>query len=174
MYNRVILMGRICHDLELKSTPNGVPVLSFRIAVDRNYQVKGEERKADFFSVVAWRSTAEFVSKYFAKGRMVMVDGELQARQYVDKNNVTQNIVEVVANSVHFTGEKANNNNQGGGGYNGGGNGGGNYGSSYQNSAPPAPHPAETANSAPAAVASGGASDFAGSGGGGDEDDYPF
>lgn len=107
MFNKVILMGRICHDLELKTTPSGFSVLSFRIAVDRNYQVKGEERKADFFSIVAWRSTADFISKYFAKGRMIMVDGELQTRQYVDKNNQTQNIVEVMANSVHFTGEKA-------------------------------------------------------------------
>ena len=106
MYNKVILMGRICHDLELKQTPTGVSVLSFRIAVDRNYQVKGEERKADFFDVVAWRSTAEFVAKYFGKGRMVMINGELQARQYVDKNNITQKIVEVVADTVHFTGEK--------------------------------------------------------------------
>jgi len=106
MYNKVILLGRICHDLELKTTPSGVSVLSFRIAVDRNYQPKGEERKADFFNIVTWRSTAEFVSKYFAKGRMIMVDGELQTRQYVDKNDVTVNVTEIVADSVHFTGEK--------------------------------------------------------------------
>ena len=108
MYNKVILMGRICHDLELKITPNnGVPVLSFRLAADRRYQVKGEERKADFFNIVAWRSTAEFIAKYFSKGRMIMLDGELQTRQYIDKNNVTQNVVEIVVDSVHFTGEKA-------------------------------------------------------------------
>lgn len=137
MYNKVILMGRICHDLELKTTTSGFPVLSFRIAVDRNYQVKGEERKADFFSVVTWRSTAEFVSKYFHKGRMIMVDGELQTRQYVDKNGVTQNITEIVANSIHFTGDKPQNQggNYGNGGNNGGYSGGG-YGSSggYGNS----------------------------------------
>jgi single-strand DNA-binding protein len=112
MFNKVILMGRICHDLELKTTPAGVSVCSFRVAVDRNYQVKGEERKADFFNIVAWRSTAEFVSKYFGKGRMILVDGELQTRQYVDnKTNATVNVVEVVADSVKFTGEKANDNN---------------------------------------------------------------
>jgi len=106
MFNKVILMGRICHDLELKTTPNGVSVISFRIAVDRNYQTKGEERKADFFNIVAWRSTAEFIDKYFSKGRMIMLDGELQTRQYVDKNNVTVNVTEIVVDSVHFTGEK--------------------------------------------------------------------
>jgi single-stranded DNA-binding protein len=85
-------MGRICHDLELKATPSGVSVMSFRIAVDRSYQVKGEERKADFFNIVAWRNTAEFIAKYFGKGRMIMLDGELQTRQYVDKDNVTRDI----------------------------------------------------------------------------------
>ena len=79
MYNRVILMGRICHDLEMKTTPNSVPVLSFRIAVERNYQVKGEDRKADFFNIVAWRNNAEFISRYFSKGRME-TDSEEQYR----------------------------------------------------------------------------------------------
>ena len=174
MFNKVILMGRICHDLELKSTPTGVSVLSFRIAVDRNYQVKGEERKADFFNIVAWRSSAEFVSKYFGKGRMIMVDGELQTRQYVDKNNQTQNIVEIVADTIHFTGEKPPQSNYGNGGYNGA-----SYSSGYQSPAPdmgsvPAMHPAETANAAPAAISSGLNSDFAGNANSGDEDDYPF
>ena len=165
-------MGRICHDLELKTTPNGVSVLSFRIAVDRNYQVKGEERKADFFNIVAWRGNAEFVSKYFGKGRMILVNGELQTRQYVDKNNITVNVVEIVSNTVHFTGEKANQTPQSNqaGNY---GNQAGSYGGGYSSPPPPAPHPAEVANTAPAAVQAGSASDFADSSDG-DEDDYPF
>lgn len=111
MFNKAILMGRICNALELKTTPNGISVLSFRLAVDRAYQAKGEERKADFFNIVAWRSTAEFISRYFAKGRMILIEGELQTRQYVDKNGSTQYVVELIANSVHFTGEgKAVNN----------------------------------------------------------------
>ncbi|MCL2634239.1 MAG: single-stranded DNA-binding protein [Oscillospiraceae bacterium] len=168
MFNKVILMGRICHDLELKTTPSGVSVLSFRIAVDRNYQVKGEERKADFFNIVAWRSTAEFVSKYFGKGRMIMVDGELQTRQYVDKNGVTQNIVEIVADTIHFTGEKPPQQQQNG--YASGSSFNGNYGGSYQSSPPPI-HPAQTVNSVPTPVNSGLPDDF--SNGSGD-DDYPF
>mgnify|MGYP001133585871 FL=1 len=68
MYNKTILMGRITHDLELKTTPSGANVCSFQIAVDRRYQQKGEERKADFFTVVTWRQQAEFVHRYFAKG----------------------------------------------------------------------------------------------------------
>ena len=106
MFNKAILMGRIAHNLELKTTPDGLSVLSFRIAVDRAYQAQGEERKTDFFNIVAWRSTAEFISKYFSKGRMIMVEGELQTRQYVDKNGSTQNVVELVVSSAHFTGEK--------------------------------------------------------------------
>lgn len=106
MFNKSILMGRICNDLELKMTPSGIAVLSFRIAVDRNYQSKGEEKKADFFNIVAWRTTAEFISKYFSKGKMILVDGELQTRQYTDKNGSTQNVVELIVASAHFTGEK--------------------------------------------------------------------
>lgn len=106
MFNKAILMGRIAHNLELKTTPGGLSVLSFRIAVERAYQVQGEERKTDFFNIVAWRSTAEFIAKYFSKGRMILVEGELQTRQYVDKNGSTQNVVELVVSSVHFTGEK--------------------------------------------------------------------
>ncbi len=106
MFNKAILMGRIAHNLELKTTPGGLSVLSFRIAVDRAYQAQGEERKTDFFNIVTWRSTAEFIAKYFSKGRMIMVEGELQTRQYVDKNGSTQNVVELVVSSAHFTGEK--------------------------------------------------------------------
>lgn len=105
MYNKAILMGRICNDLEVKATPSGVSVLSFRLAVERSYCVKGEERKTDFFNIVAWRSTAEFIAKWFSKGRMILVDGELQTRQYEDKNGVTQYVTELIVNNAFFTGE---------------------------------------------------------------------
>lgn len=108
MYNRTILMGRICNNLEVKSTPNGVSVLSFRIAVERSYCGKGEERKTDFFNVLAWRSTADFIAKWFSKGRMILVDGELQTRTYEDKNGVTQYVTELVVDNAHFTGEAKN------------------------------------------------------------------
>lgn len=106
MYNKVILMGRIVNDLELKALPSGASVLSFRIAVDRNYQPKDGERQTDFISVVAWRSVAEFISKYFEKGRMILIDGELQTRSYTNKDGIDVTITEVVATSAHFTGEK--------------------------------------------------------------------
>ena len=106
MYSIMIIMGRIVNDLELKTTPSGVSVCSFRVAVDRRYQVKGEEKKTDFYNVVVWRSTAEFVTKYFAKGRMILVEGEMQTRQYKDKNGNPNTWYEVVADRVSFTGEK--------------------------------------------------------------------
>ena len=106
MYNRVILMGRITHDLELKQTPSGVNVCTFSVAVDRRFQTKGEDKKTDFFNIVAWRQTAEFVTKYFAKGRLILVEGELQTRQYTDKNGQNVRAVEVLAEQVSFTGEK--------------------------------------------------------------------
>ena len=107
MFNQATLMGRITHDLELKATPSGVNVCSFQIAVDRRYQQKGEERKSDFFTVVAWRQQAEFVHRYFAKGRMIMVVGELQNRTYTSKDGVEVRVTEIIADRVCFTGEKA-------------------------------------------------------------------
>ena len=106
--NKFIMMGRICNDLELKVTPNGTNVCSFRIAVDRNYQVRGEEKKTDFFNVVAWRAAAEFVTRYFAKGRMILVEGEMQTRQYTDKNGNPATWYEIMAERLSFTGEKSN------------------------------------------------------------------
>lgn len=106
MYNKAILMGRICNDLELKTVQSGVSVLSFRLAVDRAYQAKGEERKTDFLNIVAWRNTAEFIARNFSKGKLILVECELQTRQYVDKNGSTQNVVELVVDSAYFTGEK--------------------------------------------------------------------
>ncbi len=109
MYNKAILMGRICNGLELKATPSGVSVLSFRLAVDRSYCTKGEERKTDFFNIVAWRSTAEFIAKWFSKGRMILVDSELQTRTYEDKNGVTQYVTELIVSTASFTGEPKKN-----------------------------------------------------------------
>lgn len=106
MYNRVIMMGRIASDPELKTTPQGVNVCSFRIAVDRRYQTKGEDRKSDFFNVVAWRRQGEFVAKYFGKGKMILVEGELTTRQYTDKNGDPATWYEINAERVSFTGER--------------------------------------------------------------------
>ena len=105
MLNRVILMGRITHALELKQTPSGVSVLSFNLAVERNYAPQGEERQTDFISCVAWRKTAEFINKYFAKGRMIAIEGNIQTRTYDDKNGVKHYVTEVIVENVSFTGE---------------------------------------------------------------------
>lgn len=109
MYNKVIMMGRICSDPELRTTPNGVNVCSFRIAVERRFQQKGEERKTDFFNVVAWRSTGELINKYFGKGKMILVEGEMQTRQYTDKSGNQATWYEIAAERVSFTGEKSAN-----------------------------------------------------------------
>ena len=101
------MMGRIVNDPELKTTPSGLSVCTFRIAVDRNYQKKGEEKVTDFFNVTAWRGTAEFVTKWFAKGRMILIEGELQTRQYTDKNGNPATWYEINASNVYFTGEKS-------------------------------------------------------------------
>ena len=106
MYNKVILMGRITKDLEIKTTPAGVSVLSFSIAVERNYAPKGEERQTDFINCVAWRQTAEFISKFFVKGSMILVEGELQTRQYQNKDGKNVTVTEVIVSSSSFTGEK--------------------------------------------------------------------
>lgn len=104
--NKVILMGRLVADPELKTTPSGISVTSFRIAVDRNYVKQGEERQADFIDIVCWRQRAEFVCKYFVKGQLIALDGSIQTRQYQDKNGNNRTAVEVVADNVYFTGDK--------------------------------------------------------------------
>ena len=103
-------MGRITADPELKTTNTGVSVTSFSIAVDRNYVKQGEERKADFFNIVCWRSTAEFVCRYFGKGSLIAVEGQLQSRQFQAKDGSNRYVVEVVADNVSFTGERRDNN----------------------------------------------------------------
>ena len=106
MLNRVILMGRLTADPELKQTPNGISVTSFSLAVDRNFTSRGAERQTDFINCVAWRQTAEFISRYFAKGRMMAVEGSLQVRIYVDKNENKRQAVEVVVDQAYFADSK--------------------------------------------------------------------
>ena len=142
--NKIILMGRICSDVELKTTPNGTNVCTFRIAVDRRFQQSGEERKTDFFNVVAWRTTGEFVNRYFGKGRMILIEGEMQTRQYTDKSGKQSTWYEVNAERVSFTGEKSGN-------------------APATDTAPAAPPTASAPQAEPAA-------DFAGAGSG----PYPF
>ena len=107
MLNHIDLMGRITHDLELKHTNSNVPVISFSIAVDRDFADKASGTKqTDFIDVVAWRHTAEFVSKYFGKGRMITVSGRLQIKEYTDKNNVNRRDAEILAENVYFSDSK--------------------------------------------------------------------
>lgn len=106
MLNRVILMGRLTADPEHKQTPNGVSVTSFSIAVDRNFSDKSGNRQTDFINIVAWRQTADFVCKYFAKGRMIALEGSLQSRKYVDKQGNNRVAYEVVADQVYFADSK--------------------------------------------------------------------
>jgi single-strand DNA-binding protein len=105
MLNRVILMGRITHELEVKQTPAGVPVVSFSVAVDRNYSGQNGERQTDFINCVAWRQQADFIGKYFGKGRMIAIEGNLRTRTYDDKNGTKHYVTEVYVDSVSFTGE---------------------------------------------------------------------
>lgn len=115
MLNKVILMGRLTADPELRQTPSGVSTCQFTVAVERNFTPQGGERQSDFITVVAWQKTAEFVSRYFAKGRMICVEGNLRTRTYDDRRHpeVRHYVTEVYADNVYFTGEKVQ---QGGGG----------------------------------------------------------
>lgn len=101
MLNKVILMGRLVADPELRQTANGISVCSFRIAVDRNYS-KEQEKQTDFINIVAWRGTADFVSRYFSKGKMIIVEGAIQTRNYQDKDGQKRTAVEVNASNVMF------------------------------------------------------------------------
>lgn len=107
MYNKVTMLGRITHDLELKTTPAGVSVLTFCIAVDRRYQSDKGNKAADFFNCVAWRSEAEFISRFWTKGRPILIEGELQNRKYTDKQGVERQITEIIVDRACFTGDKA-------------------------------------------------------------------
>ena len=102
MYNRIILIGRLTRDPELRYVPSGAPVASFTLAVDRPFQNQQGNRETDFIDVVAWRKTAEQVSQYLTKGRMVAVEGRLQIRSYETQDGQKRKVAEVVADGVRF------------------------------------------------------------------------
>ncbi|MCI9310284.1 MAG: single-stranded DNA-binding protein [Lawsonibacter sp.] len=103
MLNHIVIMGRLARDPELRRTQSGVPVASFRLAVDRDFKDKNTgERGTDWIDVVAWRATGEFVSRYFTKGRMAVVEGRLQMRDWTDKEGNKRTTAEVVADNVYF------------------------------------------------------------------------
>lgn len=102
MLNKIIVMGRLTHDPELRRTGSGTPVCSFSIACDRDFKSQSGEKETDFFDVVAWRTTGEFVSKYFTKGRMVVVEGRLQIREWQDKEGNKRRSAEINADNVYF------------------------------------------------------------------------
>ena len=106
MFNRIILMGRLTKDPELKTTQSGVTMCRFSIAVDRAYS-KGQEKQTDFFDITAWRQTAEFVSKYFSKGKCILIEGKLQNNNYTDQNGVKQYRNAIIADNVAFCGDKS-------------------------------------------------------------------
>ena len=106
MLNKVVIMGRLVAEPELKTTGTGISVCSFCVAVDRNYVKQGTERQTDFINVVAWRQTAEFLCRYFAKGQLVALDGSLQSRTYQDRDGNNRSVTEVIADNIYFTGDK--------------------------------------------------------------------
>ncbi len=125
MLNRIIIMGRLTRDPELRHTQTGTPVASFTLAVDRDFKDRNTgEKGTDFIDVVAWRQTAEFVSRYFTKGRMAVAEGRLQIRDWTDKEGGKRRSAEIVADNIYFGDSKRDAEN--GGGYSGG----------YSNSAP--------------------------------------
>lgn len=101
MLNKIVLMGRLTRDPELRTTGKDTKVASFSIAVDRDYS-SGDNKETDFIDIVAWRHTAEFVSKYFSKGRMAVVSGRLQIRDWTDKDGNKRRSAEVVADNIYF------------------------------------------------------------------------
>lgn len=106
MINNVVLMGRLTAAPELKTTQSGISTVRFSVAVERRYNKQGEGRQTDFIDCVAWRQTAEFVSKYFNKGSMIAVEGSIQTRNYEDKNGNKRKAVEVQVDNVSFCGSK--------------------------------------------------------------------
>ena len=133
MLNHVVIMGRLTRDPELRRTGSGIAVASFTVAVDRDFGGRdGGEKETDFIDCVAWRQTGEFVSKYFTKGRMIVVSGRLQIRSWTDKDGNKRRTAEVVADNVYFGDSKREN--DGGSSYGGNTYGGNAYGgNSYGN-----------------------------------------
>jgi single-strand DNA-binding protein len=106
MLNKVIIMGRLTRDPELRRTQGGTAVTSFTMAVDRDFKSQSGEKETDFIDVVAWRNTGEFAAKYLAKGRMAAVEGRIQVRDWQDKDGNRRKSVEVVADNVYFADSK--------------------------------------------------------------------
>ena len=166
MLNHIVIMGRLTRDPELRRTGSGIAVASFSVAVDRDFGGRdGGEKETDFIDCVAWRQTGEFVSKYFTKGRMIVVSGRLQIRSWTDKDGNKRRTAEVVADNVYFGDSKRDNDNggsaYGGNTYGGNSYGGNSYGNNnnYGGNAYNAPAPSYGGYSAPAA--SNPANDFA-------------
>ena len=148
MLNKAILMGRLTRDPELKYAQNNLPVVQFTVAVERNRAAQGQEKQTDFINVVAWRKTAEFVSQWFTKGMMIIVEGSVQSRRWQDKEGHNRTTIEVVASAVQF-GEtkKSRESNMG---YQGG----------YPDAYAPAPQQAPASRPAPSFDMPAGNSDF--------------
>ena len=117
MLNKIILMGRLTRDPELRRTSSGTAVTSFSLAVDRDFKSQSGEKETDFIDIVAWRSTAEFVSKYFTKGSMAVVSGRLQIRDWTDRDGGKRRSAEVVADNVYFGESKKSRDGASGGSY---------------------------------------------------------
>ena len=148
MLNKIFIMGRLTRDPELRRTQTGTPVASFSLAVDRDFKDKSTgERTTDFIDVVAWRQTGEFVSRYFTKGRMAVVEGRLQIRDWTDKEGGKRRSAEVIADQVYFGDSKRDSD---GGGYsNAGYASGGGYSGGYAVPSAPAPSAAPSGYGAP-------------------------
>ena len=148
MLNHITIMGRLTRDPELRRTGSGIAVASFTVAVDRDFGGRdGGEKETDFIDCVAWRQTGEFVSKYFTKGRMIVVSGRLQIRSWTDKDGNKRRTAEVVADNCYFGDSKRDS--EGGNAY-----GGNSYGGNYGGNTYAAPAPSYGGYSAPAAPAS--------------------
>ena len=121
MLNKAILVGRLTKDPELRSTQSGVSVVTFTVAVTRSYARQGEERQTDFINCVAFRNTADFISRYFAKGNMIGVDGSIQTRTWDDQEGKRHWVTEVIVNEAHFVESKKDGTAGGGSAFSGGG-----------------------------------------------------